>query len=443
MHKLILAATVMACALGASAAAQTTLPAAPPLPPWVPPAPGQPVEAQPPNTKFSPAFPGQTRGPYEPTHVSYEVKTYAQGLDHPWGLAFLPDGRLLVTERLGRLRIVSPDGTISPPVAGLPAVDARQGGGLLDVAVDPDFASNHLIYWVYAEPRGGGAGTTVARARLVFTPVDARLKGLNLTATDPLIISTFAGGAHVEDIQFIFRTWPTVDTMRSFGSRLVFGPGQTLFITTGDFDFDPYRPLVQRLDTSVGKVVRINRDGSIPRDNPYLNTPGARPEVWAVGFRNPLGAAIDPKTGELWENENGPRGGDELNLVRAGKNYGWPVIGYGEEYSGAQVGQGITQQAGMEQPVYYWDPVIAPSGMAFYEGDLFPAWKGSLFIGALRQKHLVRLSLRGDKVVGEERLLTEVGERIRAVIPGPDGALYLLTDADRGRVLKVVPKAGP
>jgi len=445
LTRLSILSAAVALGLAASAAAQTLPPAPPPLPPWVPPAPGQPVERQPPEAKTqTPAFPGQTRGPYEPTHVAYDVKTVADNLEHPWGLAFLPDGRMLVTERPGRLRIITPDGKVSPPVAGLPAVDARQGGGLMDVEVDPDFARNHLIYWAYAEPRGDGAGTTVARARLVFTPGDqALLKTFNLPASDSMVATSLAGGAHVEDIQYIFRTRPTVDTMRSFGSRIVFGPGQTLFITTGDFDFDPYRPLVQRLDTDVGKVVRINRDGSIPRDNPYLNTPGARPELWAVGFRNPLGAAIDPKTGELWTDENGPRGGDELNQVSAGKNYGWPVITYGEEYSGEAVGQGLTQKAGMEQPVYYWDPVIAPSGMEFYTGDLFPAWKGSLFLCSMRQKHLVRLSLRNDRVVGEERLMTDVGYRLRAVRQGPDGALYVITEEQRGKLLKVVPKAAP
>jgi glucose/arabinose dehydrogenase len=432
----------LALALAGAAAAQTLPPPPPPLPPWVPPPAGKPVEYEPPNAKTqTPAFPGQTRGPYEPTHVAYEVKTIADGLEHPWGLAFLPDGRMLVTERPGRLRIVAPDGKVSTPVAGLPQVDGREGGGLMDVEVDPDFATNHLIYWAYAEPRGDGAGTTVARARLVFTPGDQDLvKVFALPASDSMVATSLAGGAHVEDIQTIFRTSPTVDTTRSFGSRIVFGAGQSLFITIGDFDFDPYRPLVQRLDTDVGKVVRINRDGSIPKDNPYLNVKGALPELWAVGFRNPLGAAIDPKTGDLWTNENGPRGGDELNHVRAGKNYGWPLITYGEEYSGQHVGEGKTQAPGMEQPVYFWDPVIAPSGMEFYTGALFPAWKGSLFLGSMRQKHLVRLSIKDDRVTGEERLMTETGYRIRGVRQGPDGALYVITEEARGKLLKLVPK---
>ncbi len=325
---------------------------------------------------------------------------------------------MLVTEKQGRMRIVARDGTISPPIAGIPSVDARQGGALLDVEIDPDYAKTGLIYWSYAEPRGDGSGTTVARARLV----------------------TAGGGAHVEGIEYIFRMQPTVDSVRSFGSRMAFGKDGTLYIGTGDRDFDPWRPMVQDPNTDIGKVVRINRDGSIPKDNPYLGQAGYRPELWAIGFRNVLGVAIDPATGGLWTNENGPFGGDELNHVRGGKNYGWPVISYGLEYSGKPIEGGVTQKAGMEQPVYYWDPVIAPSGMTFYTGDLFPAWKGSLFVGSLRQKHLVRLELQGDKVVGEERLISDENERIRDVRQGPDGALYLLTDADKGRVLRLSPK---
>ena len=440
MHRPLLIALALALA-APPALAQTQGP--PPLPPYVAPPPGQPIERQQPNAAWqTPAFAGQTRGPYQPTNVAFEVKPVASGLEHPWGLAFLPDGRMLVTEKQGRMRLVSADGKVSPPIGGIPAVDARQGGGLLDVEVDPNYARNHLIYWAYSEPRGNGAGTTVARARLVIRPgPDPRLE--TLSPKGEALPGDLGERVTVEDIQYVFRMLPTEDSYRSFGARIAFGRGQTMFISLGDLDFDPFRPLVQRLDTDVGKIIRINRDGSIPRDNPYLKVKGARPEIWAVGFRNALGAAVDPKTGELWTDENGPRGGDELNIVEGGKNYGWPVITYGEEYSGEKIGEGLTRKAGMEQPVYYWDPVIAPSGLAFYEGDLFPAWKGSLFIGSLRQKRLVRLSLDGHRVVGEEHLLTDLGERIRAVKQGPDGALYLLTDADRGRVLKVVLKVVP
>ena len=418
MHRSDFAAMVAALACGLAAEARAQAPPPPPEAPWVAPAAGQPVETAAAHGKDqTPAFPGQTRAGYRPSNVAFDVQTVADGLEHPWALAFLPDGRMLVTEKQGRLRIVAADGTLSPPVAGLPAVDARQGGGLMDVIVDPGFATNRLIYWVYSEPRGDGSGATVARARL-----------------------SASGPARVEDIQYIFRMTPTVDSVRSFGARMAFGKDGTLFIGLGDRDFPEWRPLIQPLDTDIGKVVRINPDGSIPKDNPYLNTAGARPELFAVGFRNVLGVAIDPRTGKLWTHENGPFGGDELNQVQGGRNYGWPVISYGREYSGGKIGEGLTQKAGMEQPVYYWDPVVAPSGMAFYTGDRFPAWKGSLFIGSLRQKHLIRLVLEGDRVVGEERLLTGENERIRDVRQGPDGALYLLTDADKGRVIRLAPK---
>jgi glucose/arabinose dehydrogenase len=425
---------------GSLAAADQAQNGPPAPPPWVPPPPGQPVEKEAPNAKGqTPAFPGQTRAPYEPTHVAFEVKTVATGLDHPWGLAFLPDGRMLVTEKNGRMRLVTPDGKVSPPIGGLPAVDSRQGGGLFDVEVDPDYAINHLIYWAYSEPRGNGAGTTVVRAKLVIRPgPDPRLETLDKAGAN--LPGDAGQKVTVEGVKVLFRMLPTEDSYRSFGSRIAFGRGQSMFISLGDLDFDPFRPLVQRLDTDVGKIVRINRDGSIPKDNPYLHEKGARPEIWAVGFRNALGAAVDPATGDLWTDENGPRGGDELNHVQGGRNYGWPVISYGEEYSGEKIGEGLTAKAGMEQPVYYWDPVIAPSGLAFYSGALFPAWKGSIFVGSLRQRHLVRLTIKDGRVAGEERLLTDQNERIRDVKQGPDGGLYLLTDADRGRVLKLAPK---
>jgi glucose/arabinose dehydrogenase len=438
LHRPVLIALALAFA-ASTAAAQ---PAPPPKPePFTPPPPGQPIETRPVNVAWArPAFPNQTRAPYQPSGVAFEVKTVvSQGLEHPWGLAFLPDGRMLVTEKNGRMRLVTADGKLSPPIGGIPAVDPRQGGGLFDVAVDPDYAKNHLIYWAYSEPRGNGAGTTVVRARLVIGPgPDPRLETLDKDGKN--LVGDQGQKITVEGIQVLFRMLPTEDSYRSFGSRIAFGPGQTLFITLGDLDFDPFRPLVQRLDTDIGKIVRINRDGSIPKDNPFVHVKGARPEIWAVGVRNALGGAVDPKTGDLWENENGPRGGDELNHIRGGKNYGWPVITYGEEYSGEKVGDGLTQKEGMEQPVYYWDPVIAPSGLAIYSGDLFPTWKGSIFVGALRQQRLVRLTVENDRVVGEEHLLANGGDRIRDVKQGPDGALYLLTDADRGKLLKLVPK---
>ena len=375
------------------------------------------VESRPPNaTGQAPAFAGQTRAPAVTADVAFEVQTLAEGLNKPWALAFLPDGRLLVTEKpTGALRILGKDGKLSEPLAGLPAVDGRGQGGLLGLAVDPAFARSGLIYWSYAEAKGDGTNhTAVARGKLA--------------------------DGKVENVQVIFRQSPSLDSTLHFGGRLVFAPDGTLFVTTGERSILPGRAQAQRLDGTLGKVVRINADGSIPSDNPFVGQAGARPEIWSYGHRNILSAAIDPKTGKLWEVEHGARGGDELNQPQAGKDYGWPTITYGLEYSGKPVGAGLTAKDGMEQPVYYWDPVIAPAGMAFYEADLFPAWKGSILIGGLGSKAVVRLVMQDGKVVGEERLLTDLNERIRDVVVGPNGALYLATDSKNGRVLKVTPK---
>jgi aldose sugar dehydrogenase len=368
-----------------------------------------------------PAFAGQTRAPAQHSAVAFDVLTVARGLQNPWGLAFLPDGRMLVTERPGRLRIVAHDRSLSPPVAGLPSVDARGQGGLLDVALDPGFASNGLIYWSYAEPREDGLNNTaVARGRLVD-----------------------GAAPRVEGVQPIYHQAPAMKSTAHFGSRLVFGRDGTLFVTQGDRSITAGRMQAQRLDGLLGKIVRLNPDGSIPPDNPFAATAGVRPEIWSIGHRNIQGAALHPATGELWEVEHGTRGGDEINISRKGRDYGWPTIAYGIEYNGMPITGHLTAKDGMEQPRYYWDPVIGPSGMAFYTGSLFPAWKGSLFIGGHQTEDLVRLTLDGEKVIGEERLLTDLKpnrERIRDVRQGPDGALYLLTDSAQGRLLKLVPR---
>lgn len=381
------------------------------------------ADPRPPNAPDQkPAFEGQTDAPLRETNVAFDVVTFAEGLERPWGMTFLPSGNLLVTERPGRLRLVSADGTLSPPATGLPEVDARNQGGLLDVALDPDFASNQVIYWSYAEPQGEGRNNTaVARGRLVES----------LTAP------------RVEDVEVIYHQHPAVASRGHFGSRLAFGRDGTLFITQGDRMIDAGRDLVQQLDTTVGKVVRINRDGSVPDDNPFAGREDARPEIWSLGHRNVQAAAIHPASGELWIVDHGTRGGDELGIIRKGENHGWPEVAYGIEYRGGAIRGGETAREGIAQPIYYWDPVIAPSGMLFYDGDLFPAWKGSLFIGGLVTKTLVRLDIDGERVTGEERLITDLQpepERIRDVEQGPDGAIYLATDNAAGRILKIVPR---
>ncbi|MCB1412274.1 MAG: PQQ-dependent sugar dehydrogenase [Xanthobacteraceae bacterium] len=352
-------------------------------------------------------------GPFPSSAGPLEVQTVAGGLVHPWALAFLPGGRLLVTERPGRMRIVSRGGELSPPLKNVPAVWASGQGGLLDVATDAAFAQNRTIYFCYAERAGGGGRTAVARARL-----------------------SDDGAPRLDAVRVIFRQQGPLSGGNHYGCRIAQGRDGNLFVTLGEHF--SHRDEAQNLGNHLGKIVRITPDGAPPPDNPFIGRDGAKPEIWSYGHRNEQGLAINPATGVLWEIEHGPRGGDEVNIIGKGRNYGWPVIGYGIDYSGAKIHHS-TSKPGMEQPIKSWVPSIAPSGMAFYTGRLFPKWDGSLFTGALAGMMLVRLSLHGDAVTGEERLLQNLNERIRDVRQGPDGALWLVTDSSAGRVLRVAP----
>ena len=354
---------------------------------------------------WSPVAEGQT---FKSSAGDLKVETVAGGLAHPWSLAFLPDGRMLITERPGRMRIATRDGKLSSPLAGLPPVFASGQGGLLDVVPDRAFAQNRTVYFCFAEPADGGARTTLASARLA-------------DETPP----------RLDAVKIVYRQDGPPSSGLHFGCRIAQTADNLLFLTQGDHG--NYREEAQNLANHLGKIIRIAPDGSVPRDNPFVGRRDAKLEIWSYGHRNSQGAAIHPLSGKLWMHEHGPRGGDEINIAEKGKNYGWPVIGYGVEYSGAKAHE-TTHRPGMEQPVKYWAPSIAPSGMAFYFGDLFPAWRGSLFVGALAGRMLARLSLDGERVTGEERLLHELRERIRDVRAGPDGAIYLVTDRKSTRL---------
>ena len=378
-----------------------------------------------------PTFPGQTRICAVKSNVAFEVTVLAKGLVKPWAVEPLPNGDLLITEKTGQLRIVSAKGEMGQPIGGLlpvgsgglsaaseqgglPPITARGQGGLLDVALSPDFASDQTIFWSFSEQREGGSGTSVARGRLT----DDR--------------------KNLEQVRVIFRAMPTYDNGLHFGSRLAFGPDNLLYITLGDRFDNPNRPKAQQLDNHLGKIIRIVPDGSVPADNPFAKQSGAMPEIWTIGHRNIQSAAFDEQ-GRLWTVEMGPQGGDELNLIEKGKNYGWPVVTFGEEYSSDAIPDAVTAREGYENPVYYWDPVIAPSGAQFYTGKAFPAWRGSLFVGALKEQKLVRLVIQDNRVTGEEYLLTDRRQRIRDVRQGPDGALYIVTDETNGELWKITP----
>jgi glucose/arabinose dehydrogenase len=363
-----------------------------------------------------PAFPGQTRGCGVTSDVAFDVTVLARQLDKPWAVEPLPNGDLLVTEKPGRMRIVpAAGGRTGPPIAGLPAVDSRGQGGLLDVALSPSFASDRTLYWSFSEPRGDGNATSVAKGALS------------------------ADNRRLENVRVIFRAMPTYDGTMHYGSRLAFGPDGMLYVTLGERSDTVVRPQAQHMNSHMGKILRITPDGQVPRDNPFVGRADAKPEIWSLGHRNVQAAAFDAQ-GRLWEIEHGARGGDELNRVEKGKNYGWPIQAYGIEYRGTPIATAATVRPGMEQPVYYWDPVIAPSGAQWYSGDAFPAWRNSLFVGGMNSRRLVRLVVANDKVTGEEHLLVDRAQRIRDVRQGADGALYVVTDTIAGELWKIAPK---
>ncbi|WP_417941483.1 PQQ-dependent sugar dehydrogenase [Flavobacterium sp. RS13.1] len=374
--------------------------------------PTSPVENNSPNTAYTPAFEGQTRIGGLQTNTAYEAKIITSGLTSPWGIKSLPDGRLLVTEKTkGTLRIVKVTGEVSAAITGLPTVNPSNQGGLLGLCLDPDFASNRMIYWVFAEAGTGGNRTAVAKGKL---------------SNDEKTIE----GATV-----IYRANPANPSDLHYGGRILFDKTGNLIVSTGERSVLETRPFAQSVTAALGKVIRITKDGQPASGNPNFNQPGALPELYSIGHRNPQGLALHPDTGEIWLSEHGPRGGDEINRLKAGSNYGWPVITYGIEYGGQKIGEGIQKKEGMEQPVYYWDPVVSPSGMTFYKGHRVPEWENSLFIGALSGQHIIRLAIKDNRVIGEERLLVSEGQRFRDITQGNDGALYAVTDG--GRLYKI------
>lgn len=366
-----------------------------------------PVETASPNTSIKPAFEGQTRIAGAKTTTPIASKILTSKLNKPWGITVLPDGRMLVTEKEGTMRIVTANGEVGNAIGGVPAVDAKGQGGLLGICLDPAFESNRMIYWTFSEKYNDGNLTSVAKGRL---------------STDD---------SKIENPVVIYRATPAYDGDKHYGSRVIFDKSGHLYVSTGERSDLETRPQAQSLQSALGKIIRITTDGKPVADNPFGGNNEGRPEFYSYGHRNPQGLALHPVTGDIWSSEMGPKGGDELNLIKAGKNYGWPTITYGEEYSGATIGAGIGQKAGLEQPVYYWDPVISCSGMTFYAGNTIPEWQNNLFIGGLSSKHIIRLVIENNIVVGEERLLADEGERFRDVTQGKDGSLYAVTDSGR------------
>jgi glucose/arabinose dehydrogenase len=370
-----------------------------------------PVETNPANTAYKPAFSGQTRINGVKTNTSYEAKAITTTLTNPWGIKSLPDGRLLITEKGGSLRIVTAAGVVSNPISGIPAVNASGQGGLLGLCLDTEFTSTRMIYWVFSEAVTGGNITAVAKGKL--SDDEKKIEGTTV----------------------IYRTTPANSSNLHYGGRILFDKTGNLVVSTGERSVIETRPLAQSVSASLGKAVRITKDGQPATGNPAFSQTGALPELFTIGHRNPQGLALHPVTGEIWLSEHGPRGGDEINRLKAGTNYGWPIITYGIEYTGQAIGGAIQQKDGMEQPVYYWDPVVSPSGMTFYSGNRVPEWENNLFIGALSGKHIVRLAIKDNRVVGEERLLAQENQRFRDITQGNDGALYAITD--EGRLYKI------
>ena len=373
-----------------------------------------PVETKSPNRKNVPAFAGQTRIAGAKTKTPYEGKVLSSDLKNPWGITSLPDGRFLITEKRGNMRIATASGNVGELITGLPEVNSRGQGGLLGLTLDPAFAQNRMIYWVFSENTPEGSLTSVAKGKLS------------------------ADEKKIENATVIYRAIPAYNGTLHYGGRILFDKAGNLIVSTGERSDLQTRPQAQQLNSALGKIVRITKDGKPAAGNPFAGNASARPEIYSYGHRNVQGLAMHPTTGELWENEFGPRGGDELNLVKPGKNYGWPTISYGIEYSGEKVGAGITQKQGLEQPVYYWDPVVSPSGMTFYSGNSVPEWNNNLFVSCLSGMHIARLILNNNKVVGEERLLSGENQRFRDITQGKDGALYAVTD--QGRLYRISKK---
>lgn len=373
-----------------------------------------PVETRDPNTDYKPAFAGQTRIGGVKTSTPFEGTVLTDDLEKPWGIAVLPDGRFLITQKEGTLRIVTQQGNVSAPITGLPPVNSSAQGGLLGITLDPSFSNNRMVYWTFSENTSGGTLTAVAKGKLS------------------------ADEKTIENATVIYRAMPAYNGTLHYGGRILFDKNGDLFVSTGERSDLATRPQSQHLNSALGKVVHITTEGKPAAGNPFLNNANAKPEIYSYGHRNVQGLAFHPETGDLWEAEFGPRGGDELNLIQPGKNYGWPIITYGIEYSGPKIGDGITQKEGMEQPVYYWDPVLSPSGMTFYTGDNMPEWKNNLFIAGLNSNHIARLVIRNNKVTGEERILADQKQRFRDVAQGKDGALYAVTD--EGKMYRIAKK---